>query len=200
MEKLEPEKTLDAWKEFEGAITIWKTQLNQKSEAAENREVKSKEQREKRSAEDEDSKHVGNVSKSTAEDINNELMEGNIPKLKKSGDQKLSKIMDPTLAKTVDPRLKKSANHLQQKLEVGMNNLQQESLHPSLIKLDPPSEQGHLNDNLSDKHLEQGINFNGPENAVLNSNETAPEEPQKELANIDAEELDTIAQFLENSS
>merc|ERR1712243_428582 len=104
------------------------------------------------------------------------------------------------LAKTGDPRLKKSVNHLHQKLEVGMNNSEQKPLHPSLIKLDPPSEQGHLNDNLSDKHLEQEINSNEPENAILNSNETGPEEPQKELANIDAEELDTIAQFLENSS
>jgi len=224
VEKLEPEKTLDAWKDFEEAITKWKSQLNQKSETTDNREVKLKEHSKNGNdcyslkpsddvklscdAVDKNSKCAENPLKSSTEDLDEKLTAKNMqkladPRFQKSEDPRLERTGDPRLLKTWDPQPSKLAGYSlqhEEKSEEGENN-SQEPVNPNPVKMDPTSQQLDLENNLGDVHYgQENDNIMETENAIETSVEKAPEEPRQEVANIDAEELDTIAQFLENSS
>merc|ERR1712098_104518 len=106
VEKLEPEKTLDAWKEFEDAITKWKIQQSHKPEINDSEQIP-KEHGSIDSKTDDMSSKIRDVNQSsqTSGDMDNICTESQTRKLV---DPRIQKKADPRLQKSGDPRIQRS--------------------------------------------------------------------------------------------
>lgn len=183
VEKPDPEKTLAAWKEFEEAISIWKTKENKP-------EVSSSDQ--KRKSEDKDKRKSSD------------------PRLSKSGDPRLSRDSDsPVKAETYkvspspDPEPPKP--NLDEKVPIKSSDPRlRKSSDPRLIKAnelkthEPVPVVGAENNQVPPKISEEAMSAPNPDKG--NAKEASAEAEEGDFSKAEAEELDTIAQFLEASS
>merc|ERR1712098_3836 len=177
-EKLEPEKTLDAWKEFEDAITKWKIQQSHKPEINDSEQIP-KEHGSINSKTDDMSSKIRDVNQpsQTSGDVDNKCTESQTRKL-----------VDPRIPKKADPRLQKSGDPRIQRSQDSCTRSGDESLP--------------LTETIAQPDLEN--NKCGPYTMMMeepgNKTPEKCERPEKEVPDVDVEELDTMAQFLENSS
>jgi len=184
VEKLEPEKTLDAWKEFEDAITKWKIQQSHKPEVND-REQKPDEHGSFNSKTDLSFKN-GDVNQSSqiSGDLENKCTES-----------QARKVVDPRILKkadrlSVDPRLQKSGDPRTQRSTDSCTGISGDGSFPHIETI----AQLDLENNKS------GLNTKIVKEKPVNETPEKIEKPEKEVSNVDVEELHTIAQFLENSS
>merc|ERR1712098_601659 len=178
-EKLEPEKTLDAWKEFEDAITKWKIQQSHKPEINDSEQIP-KEHGSLDSKTDDMSSKIRDVNQSsqTSGDMDNICTESQTRKL-----------VDPRIQKKADPRLQKSGDpRIQRSIDSCTGRSGDGSL-PLTVTIAQPDLENNISGSYTEMMEEPGNKT--PENS---------ERPEKEVPDVDVEELDTIAQFLENSS
>ena len=202
------------WRDFEEAISKWKVKENkpepQQESPSSGRERKSEEHEKRKSSEPKLSESADPplCKSSDPEDIDSPRPVPVLPLSDqekfstKSADPRLKKSSDPRLFKSSDPRLSKSSD---QRLSRSSDPRQSKSLDPrlhkegELKKIEVPVQE----DNQYTISKPSGA-FAYANSSEKNVDQCVPEETSEEtedvLSKVDAEELDTIAQFLENSS
>ena len=203
--KVDPDKTLSAWKDLENTIAKWKVKED-KTESKQTDVEKVPEDKEKKKSSDPRLSRSSDPRLSKSSDIGHNA-DPRIPKesmeLSKSDDSQNKKPQDPRLSKSADPRLSKSSDPRLSKVE------KQKSPEPSVPTSEP--ENNEFASKTSELNVlpifKQDIIVSADlnkENDVkickeVNDPELMTFEADISLTQAEVDELDTIAQFLESS-